>query len=85
MRTGSIGNYVWVDENSDGYQDLGEPGLPNIRMFLKNCSTGATLATTYTDAQGGYLFDGLTTSRASTPPTGTASRMRASRGSSTSK
>ena len=59
MRTGSIGNYVWVDENSDGYQDAGEPGLPNIRIFLKNCSTGATLATTYTDAQGGYLFDNL--------------------------
>ena len=24
---GSIGNYVWLDENSDGYQDAGEPGI----------------------------------------------------------
>jgi protocatechuate 3,4-dioxygenase beta subunit len=58
-RTGSIGNYVWVDENSDGYQDTGERGLSNVRIYLKNCTTGETLATTYTDAQGGYLFDNL--------------------------
>ena len=57
---GSIGNYVWVDENSDGYQDTGEPGLPNVRVDLRNCSSGAILATTYTDAQGGYLFGNLT-------------------------
>ncbi len=27
----AIGNYVWLDENSDGYQDAGEPGIPNVR------------------------------------------------------
>ena len=58
-RPAAIGNYVGGGEDSDGRQEAGEPGLPNIRMFLKNCSTGTTLATTYTDAQGGYLFDNL--------------------------
>lgn len=55
---GSIGNYVWVDENSDGYQDAGEPGIPNVRIHLKN-STGTIIARTWTDAKGGYLFTSL--------------------------
>ncbi len=59
LRPGSIGNYVWLDENSDGFQDAGEAGLPNVRVYLKNCGTGAILATTYTDAHGGYLFDSV--------------------------
>ncbi|MDR7545584.1 MAG: SdrD B-like domain-containing protein, partial [Armatimonadota bacterium] len=56
---GSIGNYVWLDENSDGYQDAGERGIPNVRVDLRDCTTGNILATTYTDAHGGYLFSGL--------------------------
>ena len=59
VRTGSIGNYVWLDENSDGYQDAGEAGIPNVRVWLKD-SAGTTIATTYTDAQGGYVFSNLT-------------------------
>lgn len=55
---GAIGNYVWVDENSDGYQDEGEPGIPNVQVNLYNAS-GALVATTYTDSHGGYLFDNL--------------------------
>jgi len=57
-KVGSIGNYVWVDENSDGYQDAGEPGLPNVRVNLYN-SAGTVVATTVTDAHGGYLFTNL--------------------------
>ena len=34
LATGAIGNYVWVDENSDGYQDAGEPGLANVGVVL---------------------------------------------------
>ena len=56
--TGAIGNYVWIDENNDGYQDAGEPGLPNVTVQLKNAQ-GVVLATTRTDAQGGYLFPNL--------------------------
>ena len=38
LRRGAIGNYIWNDENSDGYQDAGEPGLPNITVQLKNAA-----------------------------------------------
>lgn len=55
---GSIGNKVWLDENSNGYQDEGEDGLPNITVQLKN-SGGTVIATTVTDANGNYLFKDL--------------------------
>ena len=55
---GAIGNYIWIDENSDGYQDAGEPGIPNVEVRLYN-GTGALVGTTYTDSAGGYVFDGL--------------------------
>ncbi len=52
----TIGDYVWLDENSNGLQDAGESGIGNVRMELY-ASNGATLlGTTYTDANGGYLF-----------------------------
>ncbi len=52
---GAIGSRVWLDENSDGYQDAGEPGLPNVQVNLYNAA-GALVASTVTDTQGGYLF-----------------------------
>lgn len=55
---GAIGNYVWVDENSDGYQDAGERGIPNVTVNLYN-TAGAIIATTVTDSHGGYLFPNL--------------------------
>ncbi len=55
---GAIGNRVWLDEDSNGYQDEGEDGLPNITVQLKN-SGGTVIATTYTDANGNYLFKDL--------------------------
>jgi len=57
-RLGSIGNYVWLDEDGDGDQDAGEMGIPNMRVELRNAS-GALIATTYTDANGGYIFTDL--------------------------
>lgn len=64
----SIGNYVWVDEDSNGLQDEGEVGIPNVvvNLFLDadmdGTLTGAELipvATTVTDSDGGYLFPDL--------------------------
>ncbi|MCB0256169.1 MAG: carboxypeptidase regulatory-like domain-containing protein [Anaerolineae bacterium] len=55
---GAIGNYVWVDEDSNGYQDEGEPGIPNVQVNLYDAA-GNLVATTYTDSHGGYLFDNL--------------------------
>ncbi len=57
MRNGTIGNYVWLDEDGDGDQDAGEAGIPNAKVQL--CADAActtVLKTTYTDANGGYLF-----------------------------
>src|SRR3989338_11235814 len=56
--TGSIGDFVWNDLNSDGIQDSGEPSLAGVTVTLKNAA-GATLATTTTSASGGYQFTGL--------------------------
>ena len=55
---GAIGNYVWVDENSDGFQDEGERGIPNVLVQLED-NEGSVIATTYTDASGHYLFPNL--------------------------
>lgn len=55
---GSIGNRVWIDENSNGYQDRGEDGIPNVIVQLKN-SGGTVIATRVTDQDGGYLFTDL--------------------------
>ena len=58
---GTIGNYVWFDEDGDGDQDAGEAGIPNVQVELyQDPGAGYVLvATTYTDANGGYLFPDL--------------------------
>ncbi len=52
-----IGNFVWLDENGNGIQDAGEPGIANQKVELKDGSGATVLATQYTDANGGYLFN----------------------------
>ena len=51
--TGTIGDFVWNDLDQDGVQDVGEPGIPGVKV---NLSTGAVTAT---DAAGFYSFTGL--------------------------
>lgn len=55
--TGSIGDFVWDDLNRDGLQDEGEPGIVGATVEL--WQDGAMLASTTTDTNGFYLFDGL--------------------------
>ena len=64
----AIGDYVWLDADRDGEQDLGEPGLANVTLSLHgdpdgdgDPSDGAELATTTTDLYGQYLFPQLGT------------------------
>jgi uncharacterized repeat protein (TIGR01451 family) len=57
-RPASVGDYIWLDEDWDGQQDAGEPGIQNVRMQLLN-SNGTVIATTLTDVNGLYLFSGL--------------------------
>jgi len=61
-----IGDYVWLDADRYGVQDLGEPGIANVTVALYSDpngdgdhSDGSLLATTTTDAYGYYLFAGL--------------------------
>ncbi len=55
---GTIGDFVWVDLNRNGLQDVNEPGLGNVALTLKD-SGGAVMATTTTSATGGYQFGGV--------------------------
>jgi len=55
----SIGDYVWTDANNNGVQDAGEMGIPNVTVKLFDCTTDEPVATTTTDADGKYLFEGL--------------------------
>jgi hypothetical protein len=57
----SIGDYVWLDSNSDGIQDEGEQALPNFPVHLEGTDSdgNAVSLDTTTDADGKYLFDNL--------------------------
>ncbi len=65
---GAIGDFVWYDTNKDGIEDVGEPGIPNVTLDLYrdtdgtpglNTATDTKVASTVTDADGGYLFTNL--------------------------
>lgn len=55
--TGTMGDFVWVDQNGNDLQDSGEPGIPGVTLVLKNLA-GDVLATTVTDGNGAYQFEG---------------------------
>ena len=54
----AIGDRVWLDENANGIQDAGEPGVPGVTVRLRDGS-GTVIGTATTNADGYYLFDGL--------------------------
>jgi uncharacterized repeat protein (TIGR01451 family) len=54
----SIGNFVWRDNNNNGLQDGGEPGVSGVTVRLLN-SSGTILQTTTTNASGIYSFTNL--------------------------
>lgn len=58
-RTSSVGDRVWQDRNQDGVQDVGEPGLAGVTVELRSGVDTSLLATTVTDGDGAYGFDGL--------------------------
>ncbi|MEO8262055.1 MAG: SdrD B-like domain-containing protein [Pseudolysinimonas sp.] len=64
--SGSLGDLVWLDLDSDGTQDPGEPGIPNATVTLTWAGVNGTFGdaddrvwTDLTDATGAYRFDGL--------------------------
>lgn len=61
---GSIGDYVWFDENKNGKQDDAESPVENVIVNLWKWVESAWVkdfATTKTDVDGKYLFDNLET------------------------
>ena len=54
-----IGDRVWLDANKNGIQDAGEAGVSGVTARLVDAD-GNVVATATTDANGNYLFDGLT-------------------------
>ena len=66
--TSAIGDRVWYDFDGDGVQDLGENGMPDVTVWLYSdvdrdgvidVGVDELLATDVTDADGYYLFEGL--------------------------
>ncbi|MEK6234617.1 MAG: carboxypeptidase regulatory-like domain-containing protein, partial [Planctomycetales bacterium] len=53
-----LNGQVFVDANDDGILDDGENGIEGVQLKLLN-GDGEVVATTVTDADGGYRFDGL--------------------------
>ncbi|WP_330277207.1 hypothetical protein OG205_16925 [Lentzea sp. NBC_00516] len=56
--TNRVGDYVWYDNNSNGVQDAGEPGVPELPVFLQD-GTGKPVEQSKTDKDGKYLFTDL--------------------------
>lgn len=54
-----VGDKVWRDDDQDGVQDTGEPGVAGITVTLFASDGTTVLATTTTDAYGNYYFDRL--------------------------
>lgn len=54
---GSIGDFVFLDDNQNGIQDDGEDGVAGLTVTLRD--RGGFVGTTTTDDDGFYLFDGL--------------------------
>ncbi|NPA91732.1 MAG: hypothetical protein GXO55_09850 [Chloroflexi bacterium] len=56
-----LGDRVWYDENRNGLQDTGEPGLPavTVELYTNDACSGTPVATTATNEDGAYTFTDL--------------------------
>jgi SdrD B-like domain/Secretion system C-terminal sorting domain len=60
----SLGDFVWIDNNVNGIQDAGEPGLANVEVVLYD-SLLNVIDTKYTNDSGYYHFNNI-----AVPPAG---------------
>lgn len=53
-----LGDYVWLDINQDGIQDVDENGIPGVQVIVTGVDEAENeyMDTTYTDNTGYYLF-----------------------------
>ena len=56
LLSATIGNRVWNDLDGNGYQNAGEPGIPQVRVQLFQDGQSTPLQTTWTDNFGYYSF-----------------------------
>jgi hypothetical protein len=54
----AIGDYVWIDDNKNGRQDVGEKGLANVEVILYD-SLLNIVDTKYTNDSGYYHFKNI--------------------------
>ena len=62
LTAGRVGDRVWLDENGNGLQDSGEPGVENVTVILLRVAADYTeteAARTVTDANGRYRFSAV--------------------------
>jgi hypothetical protein len=59
VKFGTLGSYVWEDTNKDGIQDLSEPPVSGVKVYLYDAITMQKIDSTVTNATGEYLFDSL--------------------------
>ena len=61
LAQGSIGDFVWHDENGNGIQDAAEPGLQGVEVTLSGTNNlgNNVLVSVFTDEQGFYSFTNL--------------------------
>lgn len=66
VRPVRVGDFVWFDNNGNGVQDAGEPGVPGVTVRLFNADgtpakdlNGVDVPAQNTSANGGYLFTNL--------------------------
>jgi hypothetical protein len=57
--TASLGDHVWLDQNANGVQDAGEPGIPGVTVTLYTSAGAQVGAPTTTDGSGNYAFPNL--------------------------
>lgn len=55
IKNGRIGDFVWIDENENGIQDIGEEGVAGINVQLMDID-GNIVEKTFTDFNGNYSF-----------------------------
>ncbi len=55
-RVPSIDGFVWLDANGDGLQDVGEPGVPNVNVVLRDVAGVFGTQFTTTNGSGMYTF-----------------------------
>lgn len=56
LLTGCVGagNFVWLDENGNGIQDAGEPGVEGVAVTLYRAPDESVAGTAVSDADGAY-------------------------------